>query len=207
MSNALKSLFQKLPNGTRTTVVDLENKLSSISAELGAALSVANDAFLDKTDLGIAEAELKLKELRTQQRRVAGALHAAQARVEQNAAIEQAEETEAAWRRTEKLARQRADLSVEIEVGILKLVDHWKELKALNGEIYNTAPIRISGMHNTTLSMGSIEKALRLYLFKHGFRWATTFPWNVDDIENFSTSIKRSNAEILAKRPKQGVPT
>ena len=132
-----------------------------------------------------------------------GALAVARDRVARNAEIAEAEETDAAWSKTEKLARQRADLSVEMEVCALKLADYFKELTALNEEMYHAAPVRIGSLHNSPLSASNIEMALRLYLFKNGFRWAADFPWNPKDIAVFADKVKSGNAEILSKRPKK----
>ena len=192
----LKALFPRLPNGQARTVSDLEAKLTMTRAELAEAEREANEAFLDGKEVK----QSRLDTLRGEVERLTGALDIARDRVMQNEQIAKAEDDEAAWRKTEKLARARADLAVDIEVSVLKLTDAFKELSRLNQELYGTAPVRLGGLHNTSLSMASAEHALRLYLFKNGFKWAADYPWNVADIPLFSERVKDSNKEILAKR-------
>ena len=199
--SAIKSLFKKLPNGTPATVIELEEKLSKAEADLAENQAAASDAYLDGKDARHLQA--RVAELKAERERLHGALAVARDRVARNAEIEAAEETDAAWRKTEKLARQRTDLSVEMEVCALKLADYFKELAALNEEMYHAAPVRIGSLHNSPLSASNIEMALRLYLLKNGFKWAADYPWNPKDIALFSDKIKTGNAEILSKRPKK----
>jgi type II secretory pathway component HofQ len=108
--------------------------------------------------------------------RVNGALVAAAARQEENDLAAQEATEEAAWRKAEKLARARQDVGVEINVLILKLADYWIELLQLGEELYEAAPVCGAKLHNSPMARANVEKALRLYLFKSKFKWATSYP-------------------------------
>ncbi|MBT6403426.1 MAG: hypothetical protein HOK11_03280 [Rhodospirillaceae bacterium] len=103
---------------------------------------------------------------------------------------------EKAWDATEKLLRQREDISIEIETSVLRLADYWKELTSLNKEIFDACPDRIGSQHSSGLSVEAQEAAFRLYMRKQGFRFAADYPWNVDDIEPFSKQTKLTNRAL-----------
>lgn len=201
MSNALRDMFRRLPRGNERTVSDLEEQLASLDRDLAKAEAAANVAYLDKPDEAQGH-ETHLRNLRQQRDRVSGALSVARERVDRNAEIASAEETEAAWRKTEKLAKQRESLAVEMEVAALRLVDAMKEMAQINGEMFQTAPDRKGKLHNSGMSLANSEMALRLFLRKHGLNWAADYPWGSDAIPTISDTVKASNAEILANHPK-----
>jgi len=201
--NAIKDLFKRLPNGNPATLLELEEKLSKAEAALLEKQTAASEAYLDGDKATSDKLQADVEALKQERERLHGAFAVARERLTRNAEIEAAEDSDAAWRKTEKLARRRADVAVEMEVCVLKMVDFHKELMALNASLYHAAPERLGGLHNSPLSASNIEMALRLYMFKNGFRWAADYPWNPNEIAVFSDKIKTGNAEILAKRKKK----
>jgi hypothetical protein len=202
MNPDITKLFKKIPHGNTKAVGELETRLHVVAGEIEQIEEKARVTYLEGSDADAAAIDRQIADKRRERDRIEGALVEARNRLKHNEKMEQDQATEAAWRKVEKMARHRGDLSVEIEVQVLKLVDSMKELYALNQEIYLTAPARLGKLHNSPLSVSNQEMALRLYMFKHGFNWAADYPWGRDDIPTFSSKIKQANAEILALRPK-----
>jgi len=185
----------------------LECQAADLALELNDASVHADQAFLDAATDPAAKPEADhaaadVRQSRERLDRVNGALQAAEARKEENDLAAQEATEEAAWRKAEKLARARQDVGVEIDTLVLKLADRWTEMLKLGEELYGAAPVRGAKLHNSLMAPENVEKALRLYLFKSKFTWASSYPWNPDDIEAFSTVVKTGNAAVMAHRPK-----
>ena len=204
---SIKNLFKPKGGGDTATIQDLQRQAADLALELNDAAVHADETFLDAATDPAAkpaadQAAAGVRQTRERLDRVNGALQAAAARQEENnLAAEEAIE-EAAWRKVEKLARARQDVGVEINVLILKLADYWLELRQLGEELYEAAPVRGAKLHNSPMAPANVEKALRLYLFKQSFKWATPYPWNPDDIAAFSDVVREGNAAVMAHRPK-----
>ena len=204
---SIKELFKPKGGGDTATIQDLQRQAADLTLELNDAMVHADQAFLDAATDPAAkptadQAAAAVRNIQERLDRLNGALQAAATRQEENDLAAQEAAEEKAWRKVEKLARERQDVGVEINVLILKLADYWIELLQLGEELYEAAPVRGEKLHNSQLAPANVEKALRLYLFKTKFKWATSYPWNPDDIAAFSDVVKAGNTAVLDKRPK-----
>jgi hypothetical protein len=136
--------------------------------------------------------------------RVPGALQEAEIRQEEKDLFTAEAEAEVAWKKVDRLAR--ADAGVKLDMLILNLAGQYKKLLQLGEVLYHAAPTRAAKLHNFAMSPINIERALRLYLFKKGFKWAAEFRWNSEDIQAFSDVVKDGNTAVLAHRPKFEAP-
>ena len=204
---SIKNLFKSKAGGDTATIQDLQRQAADLALELNDAEVFATASYLDAATDGAAKpkadaAAAAVRAVREKLARVNGALEEAAQRQEENTLIADEAAAEAAWKKAEKLARARQDVGVEINVLILKLADYWIELLQLGEELYEAAPVRGAKLHNSPMAPANVEKALRLYLFKNSFKWASAHPWDPSKILPFSDVVKAGNTAVMAHRPK-----
>lgn len=205
---SIRELFRPSKNGDAATILTLQRKVADLTLDLSDTEQAARQTFLEaetnpskKSKADDAAQEINSK--REQLSRAQGALAEAERIQVENAEIAAAADAETSWRKVDKLARARQDKGVEIDTLVLKLTDAYSELLQLGEDLYHAAPVRGAKQHNSLLSPANVEKSLRLYLFKKRFKWASNWPWSIDDIKPFSDAIKDGNAVILSHRPKK----
>ena len=205
---ALKDLLKPTKGGNAKTVAAIEQKISEAQELVLTCQKDANASALEAEDGGDAaikraeQAREALMDAQTRLGTLSGALHEARERQQlQEQADLEAVRTKN-WKETERLARQRQKLGVELQVLIENLVAKFDELKQASIEMHQTAPDPGNRLHNSMLSPVHIEASFRLHMVKLGLSWANSWPWGIETIVSLTDRVKEGNDAILNRRDK-----
>jgi hypothetical protein len=202
---ALKDLLNPLTGGDPTTVAAIERKVAQAQELLNTCIREANATALEAEvggDASIKRADAARDALTDAQTRLAslsGALLEARSRqqLKQDAEVEAAQMK--GWKETERLAKQRQRLAVELQVAVENLNGTFLELLDVNAKQVAACP-DIKGARAGTTEP-ELLGAFRLYFVKQGMAWAQdAWVWGPDRIKPLLTVIETSNAVMLANQ-------
>ncbi|MBT4020748.1 MAG: hypothetical protein HOE62_22555 [Alphaproteobacteria bacterium] len=202
---ALKDLLNPLIGGDPTTVAAIERKVAQAQELLNTCDREANATALEAEvggDASIKRADAArdaLNEARTRLASLSGALLEARSRqqLKQDAEVEAAQMK--GWRETERLAKQRQRLAVELQVAVENLNGTFLELLDVNAKQVAACPDITGAKAGTTEP--ELLGSFRLYMVKLGMDWAQdAWVWGPDRIKTLVTVIEDSNAVMLANQ-------
>ena len=206
---SLKDLIRPTKGGDAKTVAAIEQKIASAQELLIVCQKEANASTLEAEDGGDAaikrakQAREALMDAQTRLGSLSGALLEAR---ERQSLREQADADTArakSWKETERLAKKRQDLGVELQVLIENLIAKYGELTQAGIELHATAPDPGNKLHNSMLAPSHTEAAFRLHMVKMGLSWANSWPWGADTIVSLKDRVKEGNEAILSRRDKE----
>ncbi|MES9934300.1 MAG: hypothetical protein ABW162_15935 [Candidatus Sedimenticola sp. PURPLELP] len=162
--------------GDQQTIRALHTKIEQAETDLNAANERAWSAFLD-AELAddtnqAAQAQEEVETARTRLTLLQGALTEAQSRHRAAQEAAKAEQVQAGWSRADYLARKRSELAKKLDRHAGLFASTYRELCDISMELYDVAPATDGTRHTSSLSIQSLDNAVRCTLRHHGVSWA-----------------------------------
>ena len=205
---SLKDLLKPTKGGNARTVASIEQKITQAQELVITCQKEANTSALEAEDGGDAvikrakQAREALMDAQNRLGSLSGALMEARARQTLREHADADSARAKSWKETERLAKRRHDLGVEIQVLIENLIAKYGELTLAGIEMHKTAPDPGNKLHNSMLAPSHIESSFRLHMVKMGLSWANSWPWGADTIVTLSERVTLGNDAILSRRDK-----
>lgn len=192
--NTFQGNDQKTISALLMQIARAESDLEEARERVG---SVYLDSELTENPNQAARAQEQAEAARKRLALLQCALTAAQSRKQAAEVAARAEETKSRWSRADYLARKRSELAKKLDRHAEVFAKVYQELCETTAEMYAVAPATDGSRHTSSLSIQSLDNAIRCTLRHHGVPWAA--PGETAGVAPSSVLgfVRTSNGRIL----------